>query len=143
MQLSPRPTTCSGTPAGTSRRIAEIFRTWNSGRLDPYLIEITADVPRAHDAKTGRPFVDIVHDQAEQKDTGRWTVQIALDLGVRSTGSPRRPSPGLGFRTTDLRLAPRGLAGPGREAVSTRGIADKVEQALYASKIVSYAEGWT
>ncbi len=74
-------------------QIAETFRGWNTGRLDSYLIEITAEVLAHVDAATGRPFVDVVLDQAEQKGTGRWTVQIALDLGVPVSGGrglPRR-----------------------------------------------------
>ena len=66
--------------------IAGIFRTWNEGDLDSFLIQITADVLAHTDAKTGQPFVDIVLDQAEQKGTGRWTVQSALDLGIPITG---------------------------------------------------------
>ena len=66
--------------------IAEIFRGWNEGRLGSYLIEITAEVLGQVDAETGRAFVDVVLDQAEQKGTGRWTVQSALDLGVPVTG---------------------------------------------------------
>jgi 6-phosphogluconate dehydrogenase len=125
-------------------QIAEIFRTWNTGRLDSYLIEITADVLAHTDAKTGRPFVDIVQDQAEQKGTGRWTVQIALDLGVPVSGIAEavfaRSVSGHG----DLRAAARNLAGPDQSAKVTDpgAFADKVEQALYASKIVSYAQGW-
>jgi 6-phosphogluconate dehydrogenase len=123
--------------------IAEIFRTWNTGRLDSYLIEITAEVLAHTDAKTGRPFVDIVLDQAEQKGTGRWTVQIALDLGVPVDGIAEATFARSLSGHTDLRAAARGLAGPGREAVSDpEAFADKVEQALYASKIVSYAQGW-
>ena len=92
--------------------IAEIFRTWNSGRLDSYLIEITAEVLAHTDAKTGRPFVDVVADAAEQKGTGRWTVQIALDLGTPVSGIAEamfaRSLSGHG----DLRAAARELAGP-------------------------------
>src|SRR3954449_3076167 len=66
--------------------IADVFRTWNTGRLDSYLIEITAEVLRHDDAATGKPFVDVVLDQAEQKGTGRWTVQSALDLGTPVSG---------------------------------------------------------
>src|SRR3712207_545258 len=66
--------------------IAEIFREWNSGELESFLIEITADVLAHTDASTGRAFVDVVLDQAEQKGTGRWTVQSALDLGIPITG---------------------------------------------------------
>ena len=59
---------------------------WNKGDLESFLIEITAKVLAHADAATGKPFVDIVLDQAEQKGTGRWTVQNALDLGVPITG---------------------------------------------------------
>jgi len=67
-------------------QIAETFRQWNTGRLNSYLIEITAEVLAHTDAATHKPFVDIVLDQAEQKGTGRWTVQDALDLGVPVSG---------------------------------------------------------
>jgi 6-phosphogluconate dehydrogenase len=124
-------------------QIAEIFRTWNTGRLDSYLIEITAEVLAHTDAKTGRPFIDIVLDQAEQKGTGRWTVQVGLDLGVPVDGIAEATFARSLSGHTDLRAAARGLAGSGREAVSDpEEFADKVEQALYASKIVSYAQGW-
>src|SRR3954454_9548908 len=62
--------------------IAEIFRRWNEGRLGSYLIEITAEVLGNTDAATGKALIDVIVDQAEQKGTGRWTVQSALDLGV-------------------------------------------------------------
>src|SRR6266568_3894047 len=75
--------------AGTGASPAElagVFRAWNEGDLESFLIEITADVLGHVDAATGRPFVDVVLDQAEQKGTGRWTVQSALDLGIPITG---------------------------------------------------------
>jgi 6-phosphogluconate dehydrogenase len=123
--------------------IAEIFRTWNSGRLDSYLIEITAEVLAHTDGKTGRPFVDVVADAAEQKGTGRWTVQIALDLGTPVSGIAEAVFARSVSGHEDLRAAARGLAGPSREAVADPdSFADMVEQALYASKIVSYAQGW-
>ena len=74
-----------GTGAGAAE-IGKIFETWNSGDLESFLIEITADVLSHVDAETGGAFVDIILDQAEQKGTGRWTVQNALDLGVPITG---------------------------------------------------------
>jgi 6-phosphogluconate dehydrogenase len=130
-------------------QIAGIFRTWNKGRLDSYLIEITAEVLAHTDAKTGRPFVDIVADQAEQKGTGRWTVQVALDLGVPVSGIAEAVfARGLSGHT-DLRHAARQLRGPARggagrgaAVADPAAFADKVEQALYASKVVSYAQGW-
>ncbi|WP_263252403.1 NADP-dependent phosphogluconate dehydrogenase [Saccharopolyspora rosea] len=120
---------------------AEVFARWNSGRLDSYLIGITADI-LAHADASGKPFVDVVLDQAEQKGTGRWTVHTALDLGV--------PVPGIAEAVfarslsghADLREAAQGLAGPTVGAGEVAGLAEDVEQALYASKIVSYAQGW-
>jgi 6-phosphogluconate dehydrogenase len=125
------------------KQIAEVFKTWNTGRLDSYLIEITAEVLAHTDAKTDQPFVDIVLDQAEQKGTGRWTVQDALDLGVPVSGIAEAVfARGLSGHA-DLRAAARNLPGPARQTVADpAAFADKVEQALYASKIVSYAQGW-
>jgi len=124
-------------------QIAEIFRTWNTGRLDSYLIEITAEVLAHTDAKTGAPFIDIVQDQAEQKGTGRWTIQTALDLGVPVDGISEATFARSLSGHADLRAAARQLPGPNAKTVADPGaFADKVEQALYASKIVSYAQGW-
>ncbi|MDQ6938375.1 MAG: NADP-dependent phosphogluconate dehydrogenase, partial [Actinomycetota bacterium] len=72
--------------AKSPAEIAEIFREWNRGDLESFLIEITADVLAHTDAGTGQPFIDVVADRAEQKGTGRWTVQSALDLGIPITG---------------------------------------------------------
>jgi 6-phosphogluconate dehydrogenase len=63
-------------------RIAEVFREWNTGDLDSFLIQITAEVLAHVDAATGRPFVEVVADAAEPLDTGRWTVQSGPELGV-------------------------------------------------------------
>ncbi|MGH3170141.1 MAG: NADP-dependent phosphogluconate dehydrogenase, partial [Trebonia sp.] len=122
---------------------AETFRTWNTGRLNSYLIEITAEVLAHTDASTKKPFVDIVLDQAEQKGTGRWTVQDALDLGVPVSGIAEAVFARSLSGHAGLRAAARSLPGPARQPVADPGaFADKVEQALYASKIVSYAQGW-
>jgi 6-phosphogluconate dehydrogenase len=122
--------------------IAEVFRTWNTGRLESYLIEITAEVLAHTDAATGKPFVDVVLDQAEQKGTGRWTVQTALDLGVPVGGIAEAVFARSVSGHADLREASRNLPGPARGAVADSGFADKVEKALYASKIVAYAQGF-
>ncbi|MFJ7592404.1 NADP-dependent phosphogluconate dehydrogenase [Streptomyces sp. NPDC097617] len=126
-------------------KIAETFREWNRGRLDSYLIEITAEVLAHTDAATGRPFVDIVADAAEQKGTGRWTVQIALDLGVPVSGIAEAVFARAVSGHADLRTAARGLAGPTAAALApeaAEAFAAQVEQALYASKIVSYTQGF-
>lgn len=70
----------------TAPAIADVFTEWNNGDLGSYLVEITAEVLRQTDAKTGKPLVDVIVDRAEQKGTGRWTVKSALDLGVPVTG---------------------------------------------------------
>ncbi|MEU3051439.1 NADP-dependent phosphogluconate dehydrogenase [Streptomyces sp. NPDC006984] len=126
-------------------RIAETFRTWNTGRLDSYLIEITAEVLAQEDAATGLPFVDVVADRAEQKGTGRWTVQIALDLGVPVSGIAEAVFARSLSGHTALREASRGLPGPSAEPLGEEEadrFAARVEQALYASKIVSYTQGF-
>jgi len=124
-------------------QVAETFRTWNQGRLDSYLIQITAEVLAHTDAETGQPFVDIVLDQAEQKGTGRWTVQDALDLGVPVSGIAEAVFARSLSGHADLRQASRHLPGPQHTSASQAAeFADQVEHALYASKLVSYAQGW-
>ena len=123
---------------------AEVFRRWNTGRLDSYLIEITAEVLAHTDHATGQPFADIVLDQAEQKGTGRWTVQDALDLGVPVSGIAEAVFARSLSGHADLRQAARQLPGPRPTPTPTQAaeFADQIEQALYASKLVSYAQGW-
>jgi len=128
-------------------QIADVFRTWNQGRLDSYLIQITAEVLAHTDKATGKPFVDIVKDEAEQKGTGRWTVQDALDLGVPVSGIAEAVFARSLSGHADLRAAARHLPGPASQTTASQtttdgSFADKVEQALYASKLVSYAQGW-
>src|SRR5699024_8285813 len=126
-------------------QIAEIFRQWNTGRLESYLIEITAEVLDHVDAATGRPFVDIVDDKAEQKGTGRWTVQLGLDLGVPITGIAEATFARSLSGHADLRSATKNLSGPQRASLSgstAEQFTAEVEQALYASKVVAYAQGF-
>ncbi|PRY33062.1 NADP-dependent phosphogluconate dehydrogenase [Pseudosporangium ferrugineum] len=124
--------------------IADVFSSWNEGRLGSYLIEITAEVLKQVDAGTGKPFVDIVVDQAEQKGTGRWTVQSALDLGVPVSGIAEAVFARALSGGADVRRAAAGKL-PGPAAQTGAGGADlraDVEQALFASKIVAYAQGF-
>jgi 6-phosphogluconate dehydrogenase len=126
----------------TPAQAAETFKTWNTGRLNSYLIEITAEVLAHTDQQSDQPFVDIVLDQAEQKGTGRWTVQDALDLGVPVSGIAEAVFARSLSGHADLRRAARDLPGPKPTATQHKEFADQVEQALYASKLVSYAQGW-
>jgi 6-phosphogluconate dehydrogenase len=132
--------------------LAGVFRSWNEGDLESFLIEITAEVLGHVDAATGQPFVDVVLDQAEQKGTGRWTVQTALDLGVPVTGIAEATFARSLSGDAKLRQAARGLPGPGPGTAGpgTAGpiggdadrFVDDVRRALYASKVVAYAQGF-
>jgi 6-phosphogluconate dehydrogenase len=126
--------------------LASIFTEWNSGDLESFLIEITAEVLGHPDAATGKGFVDVVLDQAEQKGTGRWTVQIALDLGVPVTGIAEATFARALSAHPDQRAAARDvLPGPARGSalVADRDqFVDDVRKALYASKVVAYAQGY-
>ncbi|WP_371494312.1 NADP-dependent phosphogluconate dehydrogenase [Kitasatospora sp. NBC_00374] len=126
-------------------QIADVFRGWNGGRLESYLIEITAEILAHTDAASGKPFVDVVLDQAEQKGTGRWTVQTALELGVPVSGIAEAVFARSLSGSADLRRATGDLPGPTEtwlDSTAADRFADDVEQALYASKIVAYAQGF-
>jgi len=125
--------------------LAEVFRDWNHGDLESYLIEITADVLAHVDATTGLPFIDVVADRAEQKGTGRWTVQSALELGVPVTGIAEAVFARSMSALTDERRAAQPLPGPDhttRPARTDHDLVEDVRRALYASKLVAYAQGF-
>ena len=124
--------------------IADIFREWNGGDLESFLIEITADVLAHTDGDTGQPFIDVVRDAAEQKGTGRWTVQSALDLGVPVTGIAEATFARSLSGHTDQRAAAAETFGSEVHdvAIDRDGFVDKVRAALYASKVVAYAQGF-
>ncbi|OMC08260.1 phosphogluconate dehydrogenase (NADP(+)-dependent, decarboxylating) [Mycolicibacter heraklionensis] len=125
-------------------QIAEVFTEWNSGELDSYLVEITAEVLRQVDAKTGQPLVDVIVDEAEQKGTGRWTVKSALDLGVPVTGIAEAVFARALSGSVPQRRAAAGLAAGslGERPADAARFTEDVRQALYASKIVAYAQGF-
>jgi 6-phosphogluconate dehydrogenase len=124
--------------------IAEVFTDWNGGELDSYLIEITAEVLRQVDAKTGNPLVDVILDEAEQKGTGRWTVISALDLGVPVTGIAEAVFARALSGSVAQRRATTGLASGrlGQRPADPDTFIEDVRQALYASKIIAYAQGF-
>jgi 6-phosphogluconate dehydrogenase len=124
-------------------RIAEVFKEWNTGDLDSFLIEITAEVLAHVDAATGRPFVDVVADAAEQKGTGRWTVQSALELGVPTNAIAEAVFARSTSGHAGLREAARSaLSGPGGGPVDDpKQLVEDVRAALWASKVVAYAQG--
>jgi 6-phosphogluconate dehydrogenase len=123
--------------------IADVFEQWNSGDLKSYLIEITAEVLRHKDALTGRPFVDIVLDQAGQKGTGAWTVQNALDLGVPVGGIAEAVFARAVSSHPEQRDAVRRTIKARTKPVAIGSdFANDVRSALYASKVVAYAQGF-
>jgi 6-phosphogluconate dehydrogenase len=126
------------------KELAEIFAEWNSGDLESFLIEITAEVLGHVDSATGNAFVDVVVDQAEQKGTGRWTVQTALDLGVPVTGIAEATfARALSAHPEQRVAAQQALPGPGSvPQVDRETFVDDVRKALYASKVVAYAQGY-
>ncbi|WP_063128762.1 NADP-dependent phosphogluconate dehydrogenase [Nocardia fusca] len=126
------------------KQIADIFTQWNSGELESYLVEITAEVLNQVDALTGKPLVDVIVDAAEQKGTGRWTVKSALDLGVPVTGIAEAVFARALSGSRGQRAAAVGLAA-GELAAKPTDIAqftEDIRQALYASKVVAYAQGF-
>ncbi|MBF6236565.1 NADP-dependent phosphogluconate dehydrogenase [Nocardia otitidiscaviarum] len=127
-----------------AKQIADVFTDWNSGDLESYLVEITAEVLNQVDATTGKPLVDVIVDAAEQKGTGRWTVKSALDLGIPVTGIAeavfaRALSGSRAQRKAAVRLAAGTLA---ERPTDTARFTEDIRQALYASKIVAYAQGF-
>ncbi len=125
--------------------IAERFRSWNETELESFLIEITARVLAQSDAATGQPLVDVILDSAGQKGTGRWTAQNALELGVPLTGITEAVFARALSSLKDERVhAATVLRGPDADAsrAGDEQLAHDLEHALYASKIVSYAQGF-
>jgi 6-phosphogluconate dehydrogenase len=125
--------------------LADVFRTWNEGDLESFLIEITADVLGHVDAETGRPFADVVVDQAEQKGTGRWTVQSALDLGIPITGIAEATFARSLSGHTAQRAAARAAFTSDLnqwQVDDQASFIEDVRRALYASKVVAYAQGF-
>jgi 6-phosphogluconate dehydrogenase len=123
--------------------LAKVFADWNKGPLESFLIEITAQVFRVRDPKGGF-LVDHVLDKAGQKGTGKWTAQVALDLAVPIPGiAAAIDARVLSSMKADRERASKILRGPkGAEATVDRtALVNQVHDALYAAKIVSYAQG--
>ena len=129
----------------SAAEIGKIFQTWNEGDLESFLIEITAQVLGHVDSRTGQAFVDMVLDQAEQKGTGKWTVQNALDLGVPITGIAEATFARALSGSVPQREAARAKlpSDSGDWEVADREVfVEDVRQALYASKVVAYSQGF-
>jgi len=124
--------------------ISRVLTDWNAGELESYLIEITAEVLAQVDQKTGEPLVDVILDAAGSKGTGVWTVQSALDLGTPVSGIAEAVfARSLSSQAAQRAGAPEYLAGDTVWEIADQGaFIEDVRKALYASKIVAYAQGF-
>jgi 6-phosphogluconate dehydrogenase len=127
------------------KAIGEVFAKWNKGRLNSYLIEITAAVLAATDPKSGKPIVDMIVDSAGQKGTGRWAVIEAQMMGVPATAIEAA----VAARSLSAMRAERSVAeslyaksAKARSLGDPVSLIDKLELALFAGKIAAYAQGF-
>ncbi|KAF6001815.1 hypothetical protein F1559_003784 [Cyanidiococcus yangmingshanensis] len=126
---------------------SEVFAAWNRTELDSYLIEITANILKFKDEETGKPLVSLILDKAEQKGTGRWTVESSLEQGVPVTliaeaVFARMLSSRKAERVQASKVLPGPPTQPPLSAADRSSMIEKLRLALYASKIVSYAQGY-
>jgi 6-phosphogluconate dehydrogenase len=124
------------------KAIGEVFAGWNKGRLNSYLIEITAQVLAADDPQTGKPVVEVILDRAGQKGTGRWSVIEAQTLGIPATAIEAAVAARVLSGMKGERLAAeKAYGGPDRVTADGRLTAE-LELALFAGKIAAYAQGF-
>jgi 6-phosphogluconate dehydrogenase len=138
-----------------AREIADVFATWNEGELRSYLVEITARVLERVDVETGKPLVDLILDEAQQKGTGKWMSQNAFDVGapiptVNAAVEARLLSALKSERVVASTVLPGPVAqrgpvaqdfSPASRPAQRDQLIDATRQALYAAKITSYAQG--
>jgi 6-phosphogluconate dehydrogenase len=122
----------------------KVFKKWNKGELDSYLIEITADILARKDKETGKPIVDIILDTAGQKGTGKWTSQAALDLGIAAPTIAEAVFARCISAIKEERVAASKILGgvTAKFKGNKAAFIENIRQALYAAKICSYAQGY-
>ncbi|MED1672619.1 NADP-dependent phosphogluconate dehydrogenase [Pallidibacillus thermolactis] len=129
----------------SNEELHEVFSEWNKGELDSYLIEITADIFSQKDPETGKHMVDVILDKAGQKGTGKWTSQSALDLGINlSLITESVFARNISAIKEERVKASKVLNGPAKSEFTgdKQQFIEQVRQALYLSKICSYAQGF-
>ncbi len=126
------------------REIGEIFREWNKGELDSYLVEITGEILTHIDEQTGKPMVDLILDTAGQKGTGKWTGIEALQLGAPAATITEAVYARCVSALKEERVAAAAILGQAEGSFSgdRDSFVEDVRQSLYASKICSYAQGF-
>ena len=127
----------------TAWELADLFSEWNKGILQSYLVEITAAVLRYTDPETGKPLVDMILDQAEQKGTGKWTSQNAFDIGAPIPSINAAVESRILSSLKEQRVAAsKVFTGPEMKFHGSRSkLIAAAQDALYASKVISYAQG--
>jgi 6-phosphogluconate dehydrogenase len=130
-----------------AEELAQVFEQWNQGVMNSFLIEITAKIFTVKDEQTGKPLVDLVVDKAGQKGTGKWTASVALDLAIAIPTIHAAIEARVISSLKEERVIAAGKLNSGRNASEISPATDKQElirsihDALYASKICSYAQG--
>jgi 6-phosphogluconate dehydrogenase len=127
----------------TALQISELFKEWNNGELRSYLVEITANILTRADPESGKPLVDMILDEAQQKGTGKWTSQNSFDTGAPiPTINAAVESRILSSLKSQRVTASKVIHGPRVEfSGEIQTLIDAARQALYASKVTSYAQG--
>lgn len=129
----------------SSDEMGDLFTEWNQGQLASYLVEITADIFKTRDPKTGKPILDVILDEAKQKGTGKWTSQNAMDLGspthtINAAVASRIIS---GMKETRVEASKR-IEGPDPAFKGDqRQLIDAIKEALFAGVVISYAQGFS
>lgn len=130
------------------REIGEIFEEWNNAELDSFLMEITAQILQTDDPKTGKAMVDVIMDRAGNKGTGKWTSQSALDLGeplslITESVFARFISAQKDQRVHASQIIPNSSSQLTLEGEDREAFIQSIREALYFSKIMSYAQGFS
>jgi 6-phosphogluconate dehydrogenase len=128
----------------TALEMSAVFREWNAGELGSYLIDITADILAQTDPETGQALVDVIVDTAEQKGTGKWTSQVALDMGVSApTIADAVFARTMSAVKAERVAAAQVLVGPAPQSAPDRHVVlPQIQRALLAAKICAYAQGF-
>ena len=128
----------------TAPEMSAVFREWNAGELGSYLIDITADILVQTDPETGQALVDVIVDTAEQKGTGKWTSQVALDMGVSApTIADAVFARTMSAVKAERVAAAQVLVGPASQPAPDRHVVlPQIQRALLAAKICAYAQGF-
>lgn len=125
-------------------QLGDLFHQWNEGKLSSFLIEITARIFHTADAETGGPLLELILDEAQQKGTGKWISQNAFDLGVPTHTINAAVTSRIisGMKEERIRASQK-IAGPDtRYSGDHQQLIDALQEALYASKVISYAQGF-